>query len=403
MRPDRLIREYGRTKRALTRLLMRSADSWRGSLFHEPPETAAKILLFQNEQPYMRLGYAFRELLSTISKAQEVAHFAASLWPSMRQRSEQWRRRFHLDASLRSLIGRAVLHIKVIDRLLHHADFFATAWAFDESNGDAPGVDGHDATLEGYYSLCRYRDNQALARITKEVAGSIQWIRIPPVEPKILSVSPELEPLVRRFRAANLLFSWLRLPDGQSVGQCYSSLFQIDLRKDRLKMDLGDLAGDLARDLSLPDPEHENIVGILRRVAQALSEMDYSTFVEAVLSEGGQDGPDSMIGNTEPINLIPSENKGSCCATLLALSTRRHRALAFPVVMRKVKAHLIECAGITKAVIFMTDTWDANEFINAHIGELVAHHRKGVRFLFLLAGPIPVGVSPLSIDLGRLP
>jgi hypothetical protein len=123
--------------------------------------------------------------------------------------------------------------------------------------------------------------------------------------------------------------------------------------------------------------------------------------VDSIFSEGGQDGTGSMLGNTRPINLIPSRKKGACCCPLLlafAQGRNKRSAFGFASTLRQVKTHLIDCSAVTKAVIVVTDTWDSDEFLTEHFAELGAHYRKGIRFLFLLAGEAPVALSPIGID-----
>src|SRR5262249_24863747 len=144
----------------------------------------------------------------------------------------------------------------------------------------------------------------------------------------------------------------------------------------------------ILEDGEVPAPDVANASRILRRLQEALAEVEFGTLVDAIASEGGQEGPQSMIGNVAPINIIPGAKKGKCRSLLLAFALGRCRRgiLGLPTVMTKVKTHLIECSGITRVVILVADTWDSAEFFAEYFDELKAHHRKGVRFVFLLAG-----------------
>src|SRR6185295_17169640 len=91
--------------------------------------------------------------------------------------------------------------------------------------------------------------------------------------------------------------------------------------------------------VELPGDEIENASAIIMRLDEALGEVDLPTLVDAVTSEGGQDGPQSMIGNLAPINLIPGGQKGACCPILLALAVGRSKRAptGWASVMRRMR------------------------------------------------------------------
>jgi hypothetical protein len=81
---------------------------------------------------------------------------------------------------------------------------------------------------------------------------------------------------------------------------------------------------------------------------------------------------------------------------------KKGAALSFGKIMTQVKAHLIDCADRTRVVIFLCDLWSP-DLLDEHLEELRAHHRRGVRFLFLLVGTPDRAVAPVAVDLSAAP
>jgi hypothetical protein len=142
--------------------------------------------------------------------------------------------------------------------------------------------------------------------------------------------------------------------------------------------------------------------GIVERVAAAIGEIGYDPFVDDITSGEMAGGPDSPVG-TDVINVIPSGGKKAQCADVLLVAARgdgKRGAGGFSQCMQQMKTHLIECAGITRFVLFITDTWDAQGFIDNHFNELRAHYGRGVRFVFLIVGSPRHHLSPITVDFG---
>jgi hypothetical protein len=70
--------------------------------------------------------------------------------------------------------------------------------------------------------------------------------------------------------------------------------------------------------------------------------------------------------------------------------------------MTQVKTHRIDCTDKTQVVIVLCDHWSPTT-LDDHLDELRAHHRRGVRFLFLMAGTPGRVVAPVAVDLGVAP
>ena len=156
----------------------------------------------------------------------------------------------------------------------------------------------------------------------------------------------------------------------------------------------------LLRDEAMGNLDFELADCVLRRIALAIEELGYEYFAEDVSSGDFLGGDDSPLGSSR-VNLIPSRHKGACHPVVVAVSQSASRtaAMGFPKIMRKLKAHLIECAGTTRIAIILSDQWDSKSFREEHFDEVRAHHRKGIRFLFLLVGAMGRDLTPVPVDM----
>lgn len=143
--------------------------------------------------------------------------------------------------------------------------------------------------------------------------------------------------------------------------------------------------------------DYDNLEAIVDRVTQAIAELGYDDFADAVAARGVQSGGRSVLGNTAPINLIPSESGGVCCSTVLAVargSRDNKRGNGIRQVMRSLRAHLIDCLHKTQVALVLTDTIDP--LIKESREDLLAHGRRGVTVFVLLV----VGNTINLIDVG---
>ena len=85
-------------------------------------------------------------------------------------------------------------------------------------------------------------------------------------------------------------------------------------------------------------------------------------------------GADSPLG-TDAINLIPSKNRDTPRAILLAVSRGDKKALGFTTIMRQVREHLIDFQDTTRIVIVLCDQWTKTT-LEEHRRDLRAHYRR---------------------------
>jgi hypothetical protein len=204
---------------------------------------------------------------------------------------------------------------------------------------------------------------------------------------------------LRQYQRANLLASWLMATTPLATERPQSALLYV-LSLERTMMPTIE---DFIRHLNGEENDRRMAARVLHRVTEAVAELGYDDFVEDVTSGEFLGGQDSAVGS-DGINLIPSKNRGACCTILLAVSkgADKRSAVGFPKIMTQVKTHLIDCTDKTRVVIVLCDHWSPTT-LDDHLDELRAHHRRGVRFLFLMAGTPGRVVAPVAVDLGVAP
>jgi hypothetical protein len=226
---------------------------------------------------------------------------------------------------------------------------------------------------------------------------------------------------LRQYQRANLLASWLTAEVLPNEERFHSTLADLEIKRlakgDALLTDArfhSALFHALQKDqpvfptieqfisqLNVEPHDRQTVGRVLARVQAAVADFGYDNFVEDVSASDFLGGDDSAVGSGA-INLIPSECKGPCCTTLLAVSKGTKRALGFPSIVKQVREHLIRCQGTTRVVIVLCDHWFPG-MLDDHLGDLRAHHDRGVRFLFLMVGIPGRVVSPVAVDLGLTP
>jgi hypothetical protein len=207
----------------------------------------------------------------------------------------------------------------------------------------------------------------------------------------------ELQFYLQEYRHSMLRLSWLEEPPGNSAFG--STLYRATKEHAASMSWLQKFTDDLMRDEAVSNLDLQLLNRVLNRIADAIGELGYDCFAEDISSRDFVGGDDSPVGSSH-INLIPSRQKGACHAVLLAVSRGASRSAptGFPKIMRGVKTHLIDCTGVTRVVIVLCDQWDSKGFMDEHFEELRAHYRRGVRFLFLLAGAPSRNVATVPVD-----
>jgi hypothetical protein len=202
---------------------------------------------------------------------------------------------------------------------------------------------------------------------------------------------------LRHYQRATLLASWLADDVGRAAGQAHSALWHALTREIPVVPSIDQFVAQA----NLEPRDREIVDRVLRRVQAAVADFGYDNFAEDVLGDDFLGGDDSPVGSGA-INLVPGERKGACCTTLLAVSKGVKGGVGFPSIMKQVREHLIRCMNKTRVVIILCDHWSPG-ILNDHLGDLRAHHDRGVRFLFLMAGTPDRIVAPVGVDLGLTP
>lgn len=202
---------------------------------------------------------------------------------------------------------------------------------------------------------------------------------------------------LRNYQRANLAVSWLMEETTQRIDDTRSAFLHAVTSEKHVPPSIE----AFVQQLNIEAGERQTVSRVLRRVESAISEVGYESFLEDLSSAEFLGGNDSPVGS-DAINLIPGHGKAACCTTLLAVSQGDKKAIGFPSIMKQVREHLIRCTNKTRVVIVLCDYWHP-DMLEDHIGDLRAHHDRGVRFLFLMVGTPGRVVAPVAVDLGMNP
>jgi hypothetical protein len=423
-----LLRDALRTQRELEKKLdglaallgqLDSVLERRDSVSKQSALFAEDRVLTVKGEPYMRRGFALREWAKCVAQSRELMDLALQLWPDQernlgrRQKAlasrelsaVRWGAAVGLDPyeSWRSLLS----EVEEFER--RDPTFAPSALSelpagvpFDQRLGGALDHLGslRDSTLlrhldyqDGKHTIRSPSLGKVRARENNTWESEVTRSLFPePYERRKLAYH------LRHFRGRNLLFPWLRI-GGASVAQLYDWLFLSENTMDYGHMN--EHAQRVIASCKLPSDELHNLNGILERLNSALREIDLGE----LLGNLGSGGGGSYLGNSLPINLIPSDNRGSCHSLMLAFVTKagKRGKLSWPAVMKELRIHLTRCDQ-TRLVVVVTNNWDSEVFFEEYFAELAAHHDRGRRFLFLLTGKLPMrGLSPITVDFEARP
>lgn len=203
--------------------------------------------------------------------------------------------------------------------------------------------------------------------------------------------------LLRNYQRTTLAVSWLQDETSQLARYTRSAFVHALTSEKHVSPSIEHFQVQL----NIEAEDRQVVVELLRRIESAIAELGYDNFVDDVSSSEFLGGRDSPIGAGR-VNVIPGHPRPICCTTLLAVSRGEKKAIGFPNVMKQVREHLIECVGRTKVAIIMCDHWRPT-MLDDHIGDLRAHYRQGVRFLFLMVGAPGRVIAPVGVDLNLNP
>jgi len=155
----------------------------------------------------------------------------------------------------------------------------------------------------------------------------------------------------------SFLFPRARLPDGDSIGERYATLFQaIRLLRGETSMNIDEIR-EILSDAKVKLETRTRVEDLINDLRKLLSDFDIERIWED-LAEGGFLFPG--LGEGGDIVVIPGHGQASCAPIVLAIAKGRDGRSRFglPNVMREVRAHLIQCFEIAEVVILLTDRWD---------------------------------------------
>jgi hypothetical protein len=204
----------------------------------------------------------------------------------------------------------------------------------------------------------------------------------------------EIQFYLRNYRHSMLRLSWLEHRRTEAI----QSTFEVATKNTAPRINwIKEFTDSLARDEAMSGLDAQLVQRILVRIASAVAELGYDAFAEDIMSGDFLGGDDSPVGTTR-VNLIPNHRNGAFHSVLVAVSRRANRSAAFPKIMSLVNTHLIECGGVSRVAIVICDQWDSKGFMEKQFNVFRSHYLKGVRFLFLLAGPPILGLATIPVN-----
>ncbi len=153
------------------------------------------------------------------------------------------------------------------------------------------------------------------------------------------------------------------------------------------------------------DPEYAELgevaFGIWEELAKLFTEKPFDDIIKDLRNEKFPLG--SAAGDS--VNLLPGDQKVSCKPVLIAFArgsgsgSGKDAKFGFEKVMKTTKKHIIDCQGVLKLVVFITDTWDSKKVMEDHFEELSSWRRRNIRFLFLGVGAPRNQLARIAVDL----
>ena len=138
----------------------------------------------------------------------------------------------------------------------------------------------------------------------------------------------------------------------------------------------------------------------IERLSWQLEELGWDKIIRELNKNRKYASAEDLFGHPN-INVIPGAAKSACHPAVIALAsgTGRH-STSLGSVLNKLSEHLLECDGITKLAVLVTDTIDPRFMEERKRLFEIHRERKGVQFVLLLvrdrslhAVPIPKWAS----------
>ena len=370
-------------------LLERELNSWARLLASVPPrrvqhtvdEVMAYPLLQDGDDVELTLGFALEEVVALTGRLKTMTDAAVHLWPhrsdefrslgarlSLPQLNPAWAERLAGDGELaiRVLRAETILPVETVEQAV-------VTTAPDE--------------YARFSEFCDFRRFTAKLAVL-EAAGMYgalvhdAWLR--PVSGESLSPdqNAQLQGHCRAYLAAEHLFPWVEYRVSEPAQWCYRAMFEFaGIGRSAHVAEKGLHMIHRPWQEALEGEFAEQIRQIIGRLYEALQQLgDYGDLVSQVLDAGGQWGPDSMVGSSKPVNIIPATDAaGECREAVVALAQGRRGPRGLKSVLRQVREHLIRCGNAkghaaepTRVVILVTDVWDP-EVLAESMGDFAAH------------------------------
>lgn len=363
------------------------------------PEDIANQIIYINEEPWIPKGYALISYLIAVGKILQAAESIADFWGDSYNQDIEMAR--NMDMTLILDVTKTVPKILGIPRefdgyneLVSSTAAIIEASFFSNSLINTERYEENE--IYAFDLLASVADAASLQKCVQLYFDS-NFTSIVHKHFKEISYSfldrfdryekDNLKYFLRNFQNTRLIFSWVN-PDKNEHSFNYLKNLNFNSEDELMNRKIN-LINEVLENIPAASSDsinRENLIGVLTRIVDAIRETGFDYFSQAVISLRGQSGRNSMVGNSDRINIVPlSGSKYFSCEDicLMVAKGRDGRSiLGFKNVMRDLRLHLLRCRN-TKLVLMLHDEWD-NAAINESRLDLQYHHENDVTFIRLL-------------------
>ncbi len=364
----------------------------------DPNEIAAQLIKINNE-PWITKGYALISYLVAAGQLLRAAESIVDLWGDMLSHETKLAKNMDLE-----ILAEITQNVPVL-------------------LGISRGYDGYNElvssiiaiTEPSYFSDCFFNTDQIYFEELRafDILASFEQSRSLEICTNLYFDSDFKSKVVSNFRYSNfsfldrlneyekeninyflqnlrnqqLIFSWIKSENNENQIDYIKKLYS--KREGELMKNKDHLIDSIFNSISpelLDSDSSNNLRYILSRIIDVINESSYDFFSQAVTASHGQSGRDSMVGNTSPINIVPSyDGKYLSCEEICLMVAKGRNArsmFGFKNVIRDLRLHLLRCRN-TKIVLMLHDDWD-NSAVNESKLDIQHHQEFGVTFIRLL-------------------
>lgn len=331
-------------------------------------------------------GYVLRRYLIALGQLENLVDVLSAEWPHLRNEFQQDLARFAPGPFFEGSGQASERLVTVLAGRMHLER--------PTSPGDRPNLDEMADLLCDFRRYVDFqRGSEAISAgpaIMGEISGPA-WVSA--IEGLIeLLDRDEREDLaerMRRYLSGQYILN-SRSVNSERIRRFHEALLSATVipGEEMYKIDVDGLVGQISGS-DVTDNDRANVAQVLKSLEKLLSDIPFEDLPDVLGDWGG-------MHSFSDVNIIPTtQSKGACCHLLLATASGSGASRRGLVgVLRQVRRHLIECFGITRVVILLTDTWDPSKFRESR-ADIEAHRRGGVVFVTGVVSGRQISATPL--------